>query len=355
MSKFNRRNIIKMLSGAPLGASLGVSLSACSPDSREKLNFYTWDTYIGENTIDDFEALTSARVNMSYFANNDELFAKMRMGNPGYDLIVPSNDLVERLREAELLDEIDHSKLPNLGNISPDFLDTSFDPGNKFSVPYTWGVTGVGYRKSRVDGVPDSWKWLYESDRYKGKIGLVGEASELFQLGMKYLGKPLNNTDRADIEHITEMLMAQKPNIAMFHDDNGQDALLAGDVDIVMEYNGDIAQIMEEDDDIGFVVPKEGSVVASDGFSIPKGAPNPDLAHAFINFVLDAENGAHIAETILYPTPNVEAMKLMPPSYSENPAVFPPSEVLSTCEYATDPGIEVNQIFDEAFSRIRSA
>lgn len=356
MARFNRRNFIKLLSSAPLGMSVGVSLTGCGQSSDvEKLNLYTWDTYTGENTIDDFEAFTNSRVNMSYFANNDELFAKMRMGNPGFDLIVPSNDLVERLVEAELLEAIDHSKIPNLVNIAPEFMNVSYDPERKYSIPYTWLVTGIGYRISKMDGVPDSWEWVFDSDKYKGKIGLVGEASELFQLGMKYLGKPLNNTAPADIERLTEMYIKQKPNIAMFHDDNGQDALLAGDIDIVVEYNGDIAQIMEEDSDIGFVVPKEGSLLASDCFSIPKGAPNPELAHKFIDFVLDGKNGAHIAESILYPTPNVAAMNLMPPSYSENETIFPPAAVLSKCEYAKDPGIDVNQTFDEAFTRIRSS
>ncbi|WP_084419798.1 ABC transporter substrate-binding protein [Henriciella litoralis] len=355
MTKFSRRNLLKMLSAAPLAGGVGINLSACGGPSKDRINIYTWDTYTGENTVDDFEAATQSSVNLSYFANNDELFAKMRVGNPGFDLIVPSNDFVERLIAADLLEKLDHSKIPNLKNIAPEFMDVPYDPGRQYSVPYTWLITGLGYRKSKVDSVPDSWKWVFDSDRYKGRIGLLGEASELFELAIKYQGHSVNDTDPDVIESAADMLMRQKPNIAMFHDDNGQDALLAGDVDIVIEYNGDIAQVMQEDDDIDFVVPKEGSILASDGFCIPKGARNPDLAHQFINFILDAKNGAHIAETIQYPTPNEAALALMPNSYRDNKAIFPPQDVLSVSEYVRDPGMEVNRIFSEYLTRIRSA
>jgi len=351
----HRRDFLKMLSTASLGAAIGISLEGCSSGGGNRLNFYTWDTYIGENTIGDFEAATNASVNLSYFANNDELFAKIRGGNPGYDLIVPSNDFVERMVEGDLLQPVDHAKLPNLPNIAPEFMDVSYDPGRRYSIPYTWLVTGLGYRQSAMQGVPDSWRWVLDSDRYAGRIGLLGEASELFAIGMLYLGKSASSADPQDIARLSEMLVKQKPNIALFHDDNGQDALLAGDIDLVIEYNGDIAQIMAEDDDIDFVVPREGGILASDCFAIPKGAPNPDLAHQFINFVLDAQNAKHILETIKYPTPNEAALALMPDSYTNNPVIFPEGEGMRKSQYMSNPGLEVNRIIAEELTRIRSS
>jgi spermidine/putrescine transport system substrate-binding protein len=151
------------------------------------------------------------------------------------------------------------------------------------------------------------------------------------------------------------MYIRQKPNIKIFHNDEGQDLLLAGDIDIVMEYNGDIAQVMQEDPDLDFVIPKEGSVLNSDCLCIPKGAPRPDNAHQFINFVLDAKNGAEIYNTIMYPTPNAAALALMPESYRRNPVIFPPPQAMARCEYATFEGLNRAHLYDETLTRIFAA
>jgi spermidine/putrescine transport system substrate-binding protein len=352
----SRRNFLSQVGLAGIGLSFTGALGACSrPKGAQTLNLYTWDTYIGKHTLPDFERATGSHVNISLFANNDELFAKLRDGNPGYDVIVPSNDFVERLHQAGSLIDLDHAKIPNLANIEARFLNPPFDPGRKVSVPYTWIVTGIGYRKSKVDGVPDSWKWVLDSDRYKHRIGLLAEASELFEISAKYLGLPANTADPATIARIQAMLIKQKPNVAVFHDDNGQDLLLAGDIDLVIEYNGDIAQVMREDKDLDFVVPREGGILASDSLCIPKGAPNPDLAHAFINFVLDAHNGAHIAETIRYPTPNQAALALMPAEYRNNRVIFPPQTVIATCEYSHYQGQVIQSAYEQAMTRVRAS
>ena len=351
----SRRNFLGDIGLAGIGLSFTGALGACARHPQHGvLNLYTWDTYIGKHTLADFEKASGSKVNISLFANNDELFAKLRDGNPGYDIIVPSNDFVERLHQTGALVELDHAKIPNLANIDPRFLNPPFDPGRKVSVPYTWIVTGIGYRKSKVDGVPDSWKWVLDSDRYKGRIGLLAEASELFEIGAKYLGLPANTADPATIERVQAMLLKQKPNVAVFHDDNGQDLLLAGDIDLVIEYNGDIAQVMREDKDLAFVVPREGGILASDGLCIPKGAPNPALALEFINFVLDAHNSRDIFETIRYPTPNRAALALMPAEYRDNPVIFPPAAALAKCEYSHYQGQAIQSAYETAMTRVRA-
>ena len=354
--KQNRRNFLGQIGLAGIGLSFSAALAGCYQRNRgPALNLYTWDTYVGKHTLADFEKASNSHVNISLFANNDELFAKLRDGNPGYDVIVPSNDFVERLHQAGSLLELDHARIPNMANIDARFLNPLFDPGRKVSVPYTWIVTGIGYRKSKVDGVPDSWKWVLDSDKYKGRIGLLAEASELFEIGAKYLGLPANTADVATLARIEAMLIKQKPNIAAFHDDNGQDLLLAGDVDLVIEYNGDIAQVMREDSDLAFVVPREGGILASDGLCIPKGAPNPDLAHQFINFLLDGHNSAHVSETIRYPTPNRAALALMPAEYRNNPVIFPPAAILAQCEYSHFQGQIIQSAYEQAMTRVRAS
>jgi spermidine/putrescine transport system substrate-binding protein len=354
----SRRSLLAALGAA----AAGLTLEACGPRApmgangeEERLNLYNWDNYIGDTTLADFKAATGVAAKMSLFSTNDELFAKLRAGNPGFDVIVPSNEYVTRLRIAGLIQPLDLAKIPNRVNILPAFQSVPFDPGRRWSMPYTWLVQGLGYRKSRIDGVPDSWKWVMASDRYKGRIGIVSEADDMIELGAKYLGHSVRNIPPAVIEQVAEMYIRQKPNIKVFHHDNGQDLLLAGDIDIVIDYNGDIARVMIEDKDLGFVVPREGSVLNSDCLCIPAGAPRPDNAHRFINFILDGRNGARIADATRYPTPNGAALALMPPDYRDNPAIFPPPTAMARCEYADFEGLARAHLYDETVTRIFAA
>jgi spermidine/putrescine transport system substrate-binding protein len=352
----SRRSILKGLGAAAIGISLVDKKSSAWAKEEPKLNFYNWDTYIGETTLPDFTKATGIDVNMSLFATNDELFAKLRAGNPGFDVIVPGSEFVERMIKANLLEPLDHAKIPNIKNIAPEFVkDAPFDPGRKYSLPYTWLVIGIGYRKSKVEETPDSWKWLFDSDTYKGRIAVMSDASELFRNCFKYLGQSINSDSPELIKKAEAMLAKQKPNIKSFHEDNGQDLLLSGEVDVVMEYNGDIAQVMIEDDDLNFVVPKEGAMKQSDTLAIPKGAPHPENATEFINFIFDPKVGAEISKTIKYPSPNAAAVALMPDSYKDNPVIFPPAEIMAKCEYPRYLGPEFTRLLDEAMTRLRAA
>jgi len=338
-------------------AAVGVTLTLPKElrAAEGKVNFYNWDTYIGETTIEDFTNATGIEVQYDLFADNDELFAKLKGGNPGYDLIVPTNDYVERMIEADMLEPLDHSKIPNMANIDPVFMDPAFDPGRKFSLPYMWGTIGVGYRKSAVGGTIESWGDILDSDRFAGRIALMAEGQSVLQVALKYLGKSLNDWSGDNIERAAEVILKQKPNITAFAPDNGQDLLLSGEVDVAMEWNGDILQIMEEDDDISYVIPKEGSIRWEDTLCIPKGGANPDNAHALINFLLDAQVGASIAEYILYATPNAAAKEYLSDDYLNNPAIFPTPAQLAATEVSKFPGADVVRQIDDAWTRVKSA
>jgi spermidine/putrescine transport system substrate-binding protein len=358
----NRRSLLKGMGVAAVGITFTGALAGCGEKEGKKLangeeaklNLYNWDDYMGETTLEDFKTTNSIDVKMDLFENNDTLFAKFRAGNPGYDLIVPSNDFVERMVQADMLQKLDKTQIPNWKNVAPEYQDVPYDKGREYSAPYTWLVLGIGYRKSKVNPAPDSWKVLFDSDQYKGRIAVLSEAGDMFRLYAKYMGKSVNSLTPADIKTIEAMMVKQKPHIAKFHDDDGQDLLAKGEVDLVLEYNGDIAQLASEDDDVGFVVPKEGSQLNSDNLCIPKGAKHPKNAHAFINFVLDAANGKKLTDTILYPTPNAAAKALMPDDYKNNPIIYPPADVLAKCEYATF-NQELQPLFEEAFTRVKAA
>ena len=352
MLPLSRRGMLKGTAALGITLSLPKGLRA---KEEKKVNFYNWDTYIGETTLEDFTKATGIEVQYDLYADNDELFAKLKAGNPGYDVIVPTNDYVERMIEAGMLMELDHSKIPNIKNIDPVFMEAVYDPGRRYSLPYMWGTIGIGYRKSAVDEVPDSWKWLYDSDKYSGRIALLSDGGTVLQMALKYMGKSLNDWSDENIEAAVELLIKQKPHIVAFAPDNGQDLLLAGEADLVQEWNGDILQAMEEDDDLSYVVPKEGGLRWEDCLCIPKGAPHVENAHALINFIHDAKVNAAIAEYILYATPNRAAREYLSEAYLSNPAIFPPDDVLARCEVSVYPGAEVTRKIDEAWTRVKAA
>jgi spermidine/putrescine transport system substrate-binding protein len=354
---FHRRSLL-----VGLGTGIAAGLSGCatpvavgSNGEEARLNLYTWDTYTPPEVLDAFEAATGIKVRVSLYGNNDELFAKLRSGNPGFDVIVPSNEFVTRMRVSNLLQPIDHRRIPNIVNLAPEFRDPDYDRGRRFSLPYTWLVLGIGYRKSRVDGVPDSWKWIFDSDRFSGRIGLFAESDDLIRLGAKYRGASAQGVTPAMMREVEAMLTRQKRHVKVFHHDEGQDLLLSREVDLVLEYNGDIAQVMAEDPDLDFVIPREGTLINSDCLCIPKGAPRPDNAHKFINFLLDAKIGAQIADAIRYPTPNAAALALMPGDYRDNPAIFPPADRMAKSQYGDYEGMAHIKAVDEAVTRIMVA
>lgn len=349
-----RRGFIKS-SGAAVGLTF-LPHKALSQEEKE-LNFYNWDTYIGEDTLANFQEATGITPRMDLFADNDELFAKLKDGNPGYDVIVPTNDYVERMIVAEMLEPLDQDKIPNFANVDPAFQDGAFDPGRKFSMPYMWGTIALGYRISEVENgeAPTSWAAVYDSDQYSGRISLLGDAQNVIGHALKYLGFSFNSVDPAEVKQAEELIIAQKSHIKVFADDNGQDLLAAGEVDLAQEWNGDILQVMEEDDDISLTVPQEGGLLWQDCLCIPKGAPHPQNAHAFINFLLDAEEGKDIAEYIYYATPNKAAKELTEAEYRDNPAIFPSDEIIAKCEPAIFRGQEGTKLLDEAWTRINAA
>jgi spermidine/putrescine transport system substrate-binding protein len=342
----------RFVSGALTVAAAVPILGRVGFGQSGQVNVYNWDTYIGETTLDDFTDATGIAVRYDLFASNDELFAKLREGNPGYDVIFPSNDFVERMIVADMLLPLDPAKIPNVANLEPAFADPAFDPGVQYSMPYFWGTVGLGYRASAAS--PKAFADLFESDAYAGRIALLNSIDSLLA-ALKYLGYSLNTKDAAEIAEAADALIAIKPKIKAFAPDTGQDLLIAGEVDVCLEYNGDILQVMEEDDDLAYVVPEEGSLLWEDCMSVPRGGPNPDNAHAFVNFILDAEVHGAIATEVRYACPNAAALEFIPEADRENRALYPPREVLDRCEVAIYKGEEIESLYADALTRALAA
>jgi spermidine/putrescine transport system substrate-binding protein len=350
LTRLSRRRMLAA-GGAAFAFSLAPRLGRA--EEEKKLNVYNWDTYIGQTTLDTFKEKTGIDVQYDLFANNEELFGKLKEGNPGYDIIVPSDYMVETMVKVDMLMPLDKAKLSNIGNIDPHFADPPYDPGMAHSLPYMWGTIGIGYRKSKVEK-PTSWADVLASDKYKGRIALLDDQRAVIGMALKLLGYSLNSTNPDEIIKARDLIIKQKPNIKAFAPDEGQNMLAGGDADLVQEWNGDILSVMTEDDDLDYVVPKEGGELFVDNMAIPKGAPHPENAHAFLNHILDAEVCKEIVETINYATPNGAARKLLSEELQTNPAMYPPEEVVEVSEHLRELG-DATKLYDEAWTAIKAA
>jgi spermidine/putrescine transport system substrate-binding protein len=342
-----------LLTGAAMAFAVALAPGLGQAAEENRLNVYNWDTYIGETTLDTFTDATGVEVQYDLFANNEELFAKLKEGNPGYDVIFPSDYMVETMVKLDMLEPLDHSKIANLGNVDPNLADPKYDPGMAHCVPYMWGTIGIGYRKSKVDA-PDSWADLLDSDKYTGRIALLDDQRAVIGMALKYLGYSMNTTNPEEIAKARDLLIKQKPHIKAFAPDEGQNMLIGGDADIVMEWNGDVLSVMQEDDDLAFATPKEGVQLFVDNVCIPKGAPHPENAHAFINHLLDAAVGVEIVETINYATANLAARNQLSEELQSNPAMYPPEDLVKKSEALVDVG-EASRLYDEAWTAIKAS
>ena len=334
----SRRGALRALGTAGLGLSLA-PLASCG--ERDSIEFANWESYLGETTLDDFKDATGIDVSLSVIASEDALFDQLKTGTAVPDVLVASNRMVERLSAARLLAPLSHARLPNLRNLDPRFVNPPYDPGLKYSVPYTWQVYGIGYRKSKVPVPPTGWKDLLENPAFAGRTALPADAAKLYRIIARTLGKGPNAIAPEDVPLLTGLLQRQLPRIRAFHTDNGQDMLLNKQVDLVAEFNADIAQVMLEDPDIGFVMPIEGSELSCDGLCIPVRARNAENAHKFIDYLLQSQAGIRVLHTILYPTPNLAAKALMPADYQTSSVMFPAPDLIAKSVYARwDPRLD---------------
>ncbi|MDF1585046.1 ABC transporter substrate-binding protein [Marinimicrococcus flavescens] len=348
MPRLDRR---RLLTSGLAAAALPILRSPAAAAGRT-LNVYGWDTYLGPTTLADFTAATGIAVRYDVYASNAELFARLREGNPGYDVIFPSSDNVERMIAAGMLMRLDQASIPGMANIASDFADPAYDPGRAHSAPYFWGAMGIGYR--RPVAPPESWSVLFEPRRHRGRIALL-DNSDIVRVAMKYLGHSINDTEPAKIAQAVELLIAAKPHVKSFAPDTGQDLLAAGEVDLCAEWSGDLLQVMEEDADLGFAIPAEGTLLWEDALCIPAGAPNPAAAHAFIEFILQPEVHAAIARAIRYPCPNAAALPLIPEADRLNPTIYPPTALLARSERRGYGGEAAAARYEAALTRVLAA
>lgn len=323
-----------------------------APAGAQVLNIYNWADYLDEDVIRDFEREFGIRVIYNVFSNNEELHARLRAGASGYDVIFPSDYMIQVLIEEDLLQPIPHEAIPNLANIDERFLDLPFDPGNQYSVPYLWGTTGIGVNTRYVKEPVDSWDVLWDP-KYRGRIAMLNDPREVFGVALKRLGYSANTRDLAALQEARDLLIEQKPLVLTYDSDNTKNLLVSGEVWLAHGYLGDVLMAADEDPDITYVVPKEGGLLWMDNMAIPKTARNVDAALKFINFILRPDISARLSEAIYYPTPNrVAVEEYLDEEIREDPLIYPPDEVMEQMEWIEDLG-DMATVVDRLWTEVK--
>lgn len=310
-------------------------LLSFSAHAEEVLYLYNWNNYISEKTIERFERQCSCRVEQDYYSDNEEMLAKLAAGAAGYDLIVPTGNAVESLIRQHALRPLDKKLLPNLKNISPQFMNTWFDPGNVYSVPYAYTITLIGYNSEKIRELKlpvDSWAVIFDP-RYlvklKGRVTVLDSQRELIAAALKYLGYSANDVDEKHWDLARDVILKAKPYWAAFNASSYIRALTVGEIWLVHGYSNDIFQADQDAQAAGrkfrilASLPKEGAVLALDSMVLHKSGRHPVLALSFINFMLEGKNSAELTNLIGSGNPNMAAMQYILPDIADNPAVFP--------------------------------
>ncbi|MGX8176398.1 ABC transporter substrate-binding protein [Exiguobacterium artemiae] len=316
---------------------------------KNVLNIYNWGDYIDPELIDQFEKESGIKVVYQTFDSNEAMLTKIEQGGTTYDIAVPSDYAIAKMIEEDLVLPIDQAKVPNLKNIDSRFLNLSFDPDNRYSIPYFWGTVGIVYNQKLIgDKKPTSWKDLWDPS-LKNQILLADGAREVMGMSLNSLGYSLNETDEPKLQAAKANLMKLTPNIKAIVGDEIKLLLANEEAGLGVVWSGDANEIMSENENLNYVIPKEGSNVWFDNVVIPKTAKNVDGAHEFINFMLDPKNAAKNADYVGYSTPNEAALKLLDRDVREDKRFYPDKQVTDTLEVYENLGKEMLAHYNELF------
>lgn len=322
-----------------------------------KLFIYNWEDYLHPHTLPRFEKEFGVKVTYDTFTGNEQLLAKIQAGGAKYDVIFPTHNFVPVYIAQGLLAPLHHELLPNLSHIIPTLRDTPFDPGNKYTVPYGWGMTGLAYLTTQVKEEPQrgSWALLFEhgAQRYGGKLGLTDEREEVVAAALQYLKYAPNTHDKDALRQAGEVLLKLKPHVkALYPGVEMRKALITEDIVVAQCWSGEAVKAQAKNAAVAWEVPTEGGTGWFDVMAIPKAAPHQFTAEVFLNFMLQPDVAADNANTTGYATANGTAVeKYVAPEVAKNPAIYPPAEALSRLTFLATLPDDLLPIYEDIWSR----
>jgi len=348
-----KRICILLLSCLLIVTSL-IVLPGCKQD-RVVLNIYNWGEYIDPDLLVKFEKETGIKVNQDFFETNEHMLAKLEGGGSYYDLIFPSDYVIEEMIKKDMLHKIDLNNIPNFKYVGDRFKNLNYDPDNEYSVPYFWGTLGILYNTEMVDEEVDSWDILWD-EKYAGQILMLDSMRDTIGVALKKLGYSVNTTDPDKLEEAKNLLIQQMPLVNGYYVDETKDMMINGDAAIALNWSGTAMDIYWEGADyIKFVVPKEGANLWFDCMVIPKTSKNKAEAEMFINFMLEPENAYQNSLYVGYVSPVTEVFERIMqenPEVADMDAYNPSEEVLDICEVFIDLG-DSRPLFNEVWTQIK--
>jgi spermidine/putrescine-binding protein len=362
-----------------LGAVLALVVAACGDDDGAttttapgdpdtgcavgevdgNLNLFNWSEYIDPDLLAAFEDEYGVSVTETFYDSNETMLAQIQVGLV-YDVIVPSDYMVEIMIEDGLLMELQRDAIPNLANLAPTFADPAYDPGGRFSAGYQWGTTGLAVDMEVVgEDFEETWGLIFDPElasQWSGRISLLLDPRETIGAALKYLGYSLNSTSLDELQEAADLIAAANQHIAKFDSEQYASDLVSGETAVAHGFSGGFFWAIDEVDGwdrYAYFVPQEGGTVWIDTMAIPANAEHPCTAHTFINFLLDAENGAALTNWNYYASPNAAAEAFILPEILEDPAIYVDEETFERLEFIEDTGdFEIN--YTDYFSRARN-
>ena len=336
-----------------------IAFSACAMGSAsasaEELTVFNWFDYIDPAVIDLFEDETGITVKYVNFTTNEEMYTKLEAGAGTYDVIFPSEYMIERMIAHDMLEELDLSAMPNFANVMDRLKDPSYDPGNKYSVPYMWGTLGYLYNSEMVDEELTSWSALFD-EKYAGNVIMMNSMRDSIGLALKYLGYSMNTRNEAELNEAKDLLIKQKQDKIQcgYLLDETKDKMVGGEAAIGVVYSGDAQYAIEKNENLVYVVPEEGSNIWVDGMCIPKGSKNVEGAMKFIDFLCREDIAAMNFDYIYYCSPIQAVVDGLDEEEAAQSTINPSEDVVSRCEYFNDVE-DVMSLYENVWMEIRLA
>ncbi len=326
-----------------------IPLAGCG-GSGEVLYVYNAGEYMDTSLNDEFTAKTGIRVIYDTFDTNESLYALLKGGNVHYDVIIPSDYMVGKMINEDMLQKLDLTKIPNYANVMDTFKNLAYDAGNEYSVPYLWGILGIIYNTEMVSDEVTSWDILWDS-KYEGNILMIGNQRDAVAIALKKLGYSLNSTNEAEILGAGSELKKQKAILQGYFNDQMYNKLEGESAAMGAYYSGDAMVMMQSNDKLSFAIPEEGSNFYVDAMCIPTGAQNVDAAHQYINFMLEAESGKRNVEEVCGYTPNTLTYEMLKDEGSDM-AVFPDEALMAKNELYIVLPDDVNELYNKVWTEL---
>lgn len=329
-----------------------VILSSCQRNDRVVLNVYNWGDYLDESVIRDFEKKYNIKVNYDTFSTNEDMYVKLKAGGTDYDVVFPSDYIIERMINEDMLHKLDFDNIPNYKYIEDHFKNLEYDPQNEYSVPYFWGTVGIIYNKTMVDEPVDSWRILWDP-KYEKEILMMDSQRDSIGVALKMLGYDLNTRDLDELEEAKQALIEQKPLVLAYVGDDVKDKMIAGEAALAVIYSGEAFYMKQENPDLEYVIPQEGSNFWVDAMVIPKTSKHKKEAELFINFMCDPEVAYKNAIYVGYSSPHSEVKKMLDPDFLNDPAAYPDMEELVNLEFFKDLG-DYLSVYDRIWTEVKA-